>query len=123
MDPDISDLTRALDIADGYLTLRMWEHAWNTIEDAPSHWKNHPDALRRRIDALTGLEEWGKAHALAYDVVSIFPMRADLWQRLARLQAREGDFRGARESVAKCIELRDDMRVEIAHDDMLAGIW
>jgi tetratricopeptide (TPR) repeat protein len=123
MTPDISDLTNALDLADGYLILRMWEHAWNAIEDMPSHWKNHPDALRRRLDALTGLEEWGKASALAYDAISIFPRRADLWLRRARLQAQEGDVRGARESVAKCIEIREDMRLEVVRDEMLAGIW
>jgi hypothetical protein len=117
MSPDISDLTAGLDLADGYLTLRMWEEAWNAIEDLPSYWKNHPDSLKRRIDALTGLGEWEKATTLAVDVVSIFSRRADLWHRLARLQAHAGDFKAARGSVAKCVELDGQAKIEILRDE------
>lgn len=118
-----ADLINALNAADGFLILGMWDHAWNAIEDMPSQWKNHPDSLRRRIDALIGLQAWQKALMLSQDALAVFPRRADLWLRKARLQAQSGDLEGARQSAQTCVSLDFTRRLDVVGDPLLAGIW
>jgi tetratricopeptide (TPR) repeat protein len=123
MTKDLETLMEAIEKADGYLTLKMWEAAWNILEDLPTHLKNHPDVLLRRIDVLTGSELWQKALILAEHTVGVYPTRAEVWLRMARLQAQAGRLDDARASARNCVELDSDMQLEVLEDDMLSLIW
>jgi cytochrome c-type biogenesis protein CcmH/NrfG len=123
MTQDLETLMAAIEKTDGYLTLKMWEQAWNILEDLPTHLKNHPDVLIRRIDALTGSEHWTKALILAERTVAVYPQRAEVWLRLARLQAQAGKLEDARLAAKHVVSLDESFRVEVVEDEMLAGIW
>jgi cytochrome c-type biogenesis protein CcmH/NrfG len=120
---DLETLMTSIEKTDGYLTLKMWEQAWNIMEDLPTHLKNHPDVLIRRVDVLTGSELWAKALMLAEGTVAVYPQRAEVWLRLARLQAQAGKLEEARQSAKQVVTLDESFRVEIVEDEMLAGIW
>lgn len=123
MTQDLETLMAAIEKTDGYLTLKMWEQARNILEDLPTHLKNHPDVLIRRIDVLTGSEHWTKALMLAEGTVVVYPQRAEVWLRLARLQAQAGLLEDARRSARLVIALDQSFHVEVMEDEMLAGIW
>jgi hypothetical protein len=42
---DAGVLRSALAQSEGYCELRMWEHAWNVLEDLPDHLRNTAEAL------------------------------------------------------------------------------
>lgn len=120
---DAASIHTALEAADGYLTLKMWEAAWNCIEDLPTELKNHPDALAVRLDVMVGMQEWEKGMYLGRGAVTMYPRRADLWLKLARLQAQHGEVEQARQAVQRCIEIDGEMRTTVLDDPLLEAVW
>jgi hypothetical protein len=120
---DVRQLETALTVADSHLGSGMWEEALHVLEQLPVHLKEHHLSFARRIDALSGMERWTRALALAKKAVLRFPLRAELWHRQARLQNQAGDVQAARLSVGRCIDLDSRMRETLVQDEKLIDIW
>lgn len=116
-------LAAALDVADGYLTLRMWAQASDALRQIPKNWRKHPDVLDRRLVVYTGMEQWTEGRRLAKSATIDFPMRADLWYRLAVIEAGAGDNDAAMDAARHCIEADLDGKFDLVSDDALKDIW
>jgi len=116
-------LAAALDLTDGYLTLRMWAEASDALRRIPKNWRRHPDVLDRRLIVYTGMEQWAEGRRLAKSATVDYPMRADLWYRLAIIEAGDGDNDAAMEAVRRCIAADLDGKFDLVSDDALKNIW
>jgi hypothetical protein len=120
---DAGGLSRALEQAEGYCELRMWESAWNVLEDLPNELRCHPEVLSRRLDCLIGLEHWDKALILGASLSGIMPQRADVWFRLACIRAQGGNIEAAKAALRKCFDIDPGLRLKALHDPMLEALW
>ncbi|QIF02868.1 tetratricopeptide repeat protein [Roseimicrobium sp. ORNL1] len=109
--------------AEAYLELQMWAAAWKVLDDLPAQFQNFPSVLLKRIDVLTALQLSTKALQMAEEAVAAYPNRAEVWHRLARLQAQAGHLDAATVSATHCIELDESMWMEMAQDEGLKRIW
>jgi len=116
-------LKSSLGQAEGYCELGMWEQAWNVLDDLPEELRPHPDVISRRLDVLIGLKHWGKALILANSLARITPMRADVWFRLACIQAQLEAVDEAKKAIARCVEIDPDWRARIIAEPALEGVW
>lgn len=118
-----SALRTCLDRAEGYCGLGMWESAWNALDELPEELRAHPDVISRRLDVLIGLAHWEKASILGASLAKIMPGRADVWFRVACVQARLGDLGAAKEAIRRCIHIDRGWRLRVLDEPALDGLW
>ena len=70
---DLTLLPPALLRCEGYCGLKMWDAAWNELEDLPSELKQDLGVLTWRIQILMGMGEHHKASCIGLTLVERFP--------------------------------------------------
>jgi len=116
----------AIDEADGYLTLGMFEEAWHFIEDLPPEWRTVPALLRVRMLAAMGMQKLEIAETLA-----IFLGSDEAHQRiagkvlheLAVIHAGAGGLDKARELIRRAVTIHPEQRAAIIDDPALDGLF
>jgi len=97
-------LLSALQVAEGYAALGMWEDAWCALEDLPDSLRVHPRVLGRSVSVLAKMD-WAKAMRLSESLSYVLPERADTWFRMACMCAEFGDTASATVALQRCVEL------------------
>lgn len=119
----MSRIQEAIQKAEGYLALELFEEAWNILEDLPSESKGHPRVLELQLQCFTLAKLWEKVEILADSLTHVFPGRFPIWLALARAQCQQGKLVAAAYSVSQASLADPDKRLEMLDDPLLAALY
>lgn len=114
---------RAIEKAEGFLTLGMGLDAWETLEDLPAESKNDQRVLELRLECLCRESSWEKAIMLSESCTAALPKSAMalFWLAVARCQL--GDVNEARKVLGRAVQLDPSLRVRLISEPLLEAIW
>ncbi len=85
MSPD----EHAISAVVGYISLGMFEDAWQELESLPPEQRADGDVISLRIEILQRLEKWESCRVLAESMAKRFPANPDWWITWAYALRRE----------------------------------
>lgn len=116
-------IKRAVDKADGFLTLGLKVEAWNILDELPPEAKFHPSVLVLQVRILEREREWLKVEILAESVLRFMPQSAQVWLSLGRARVQLGKIGEAREALRQAFELDESLRLAALDDPWLLALW
>ena len=104
----MNELERLLSPISGYLTLGMFEDAWETLEDFPPELRIHDTVLGLRVEILQRLGKWESARMLAESLAKRCPENPDWWLDWAYSLRREQTVEVAQTVLREAAALHPD---------------
>lgn len=101
----MNQLSKSLEIADGYLSLGMPDDAWETLEDLKPEDKATLPAILMRIQIYQTLGKWSAGSVLAESLVRKQPEKPEWWLLWANCLRRGKDLEGALGVAREAVEI------------------
>lgn len=92
----MSELKRSLEAVEGYLTLELYQDAWEELECLPPALEAEHAVLELRCEIYQRLEKWSSARVLAESMAHQFPENPAWWLSWAFALRREQTVEAAR---------------------------
>lgn len=114
---------RAIEKAEGFLTLGMGLDAWETLENLPAEFKNDQRVLELRLACLCSQSSWEKAITLGESITVALPRSALalFWLGVAHCQL--GDVHEARKVLGRAVDIDPSIRERLIKEPLLEAIW
>ena len=93
----MNEIIRHLEACSGYITLGMYEDAWNELESIPPELRAKVDVIELRLEIYQALGKWESARVLAESMVKRDPENPNWWIAWAYSLRREKSIGEARE--------------------------
>jgi predicted Zn-dependent protease len=90
------ELEKGLEATVGYLSLGLFDDAWNELESLPPELRANESVMELRIEILLKLERWEFARTLAESQAKRFPENPAWWIHWAFALRREKSIEEAR---------------------------
>ena len=101
----MKELGQCLHAASGYLTLGMYQDAWDELEKLPPPHREHDVVLKLRIQIHQGLGKWEFARVLAESLARHSPDNPDWWILWAYSLRREQSIEAAQAVLREAAEI------------------
>ena len=75
----MNEIIRHLEACSGYITLGMYEDAWNELESIPPELRAKVDVIELRLEIYQALGKWESARVLAESMVKRDPENPNWW--------------------------------------------
>jgi tetratricopeptide (TPR) repeat protein len=98
-------LQRCLDAAHGFITLGMFQDAWDELENLPPEFRSNDVVLALRIEIFQGLKKWESCRVLAESLAKRSPENPDWWLSWSFALRREQSVEAAQVVLRKAAEL------------------
>lgn len=99
----MNEIIRHLEACSGYITLGMYEDAWNELESIPPELRAKVDVIELRLEIYQALGKWESARVLAESMVKRDPENPNWWIAWAYSLRREKSIHEAREVLQEAV--------------------
>lgn len=99
----MNEIIRHLEACSGYITLGMYEDAWNELESIPPELRAHVDVIELRLEIYQALAKWESARVLAESMAKQDPENPNWWIAWAYSLRREKSIGEAREVLQEAV--------------------
>ena len=105
----MTGLKRRLDAAHGFITLGMYQDAWDELENLPPEFRADDVVLALRIEIYQGLEQWESCRVLAESLAGRSPENPGWWLSWSFAIRREQSVGAARAVLRKAAAIHPDV--------------
>ena len=99
----MNEIIRHLEACSGYITLGMYEDAWNELESLPPEHRANVDVIELRLEIYQALGKWESARVLAESIAKQDPENPNWWIAWAYSLRREKSIQEAREVLQEAV--------------------
>ena len=105
----IYKLKRCLDAVHGFITLGMYQDAWDELENLPPEFRADDVVLALRIEIFHGLQKWESSRVLAESLAKRSPENPGWWLSWSFAVRREESVEAARAVLKKAAEIHPNV--------------